>query len=115
MIKTYYTQPDLLDHHPVSPFVDPRSLHPIPSTRSSSCLTLSRPPVTFQLIFSNRAISITAPRLWNDLPPELPTISLPPPRSLPITRHHHHLHLAPVSVIPGPSTHLPSPSERHPL
>src|SRR6218665_1619145 len=43
-------------------------------TRSSSCLTLSRPPVTSHLMFSNRAISITAPRLWNDLPPELRTI-----------------------------------------
>src|SRR6218665_881742 len=38
-------------------------------------------------MFSNRAISITAPRLWNDLPPELRTISLPPPLSLSITRH----------------------------
>src|SRR6218665_2859144 len=38
-----------------------------------------------------KAISITAPRLWNDLPPELRTISLPPPPSLPITRHHLHL------------------------
>src|SRR6218665_1426970 len=51
-------------------------------TRSSSFLTLSRPPVTSNLIFSNRAISITAPHLWNDLPPELRTISLPPPPSL---------------------------------
>src|SRR6218665_1152842 len=58
---------------------------------SSSCLTLSRPPVTSHLMFSNRAISITAPRLWNDLPPELRTISSPPPPSLPITRHHLHL------------------------
>ena len=35
-------------------------------TRSSSCLTLSRPPVTSHLKFSNRAISITAPRLWKE-------------------------------------------------
>src|SRR6218665_1399357 len=67
-------------------------------TRSSSCLTLSRPPVTSRRLFPNRAISITAPRLWNDLPPELRTISLPPPPSLPITRHH--LHPPPVSVTP---------------
>src|SRR6218665_1850272 len=46
-------------------------LFTIQPTRSSSCLTLSRPPVTSHLMFSNRAISITAPRLWNDLPPEL--------------------------------------------
>src|SRR6218665_2709237 len=37
-------------------------------------------------MFSNLAISFTAPRLWNDLLPELGTISLPPPPSLPITR-----------------------------
>src|SRR6218665_2910175 len=41
-------------------------------------------------------------RLWNDLPPELRTISLPPPPSLQITRHH--LHPPPLSVTPGPST-----------
>src|SRR6218665_546191 len=49
-------------------------------------------------MFSNRAISITAPRLWNDLPPELRTISSPPPPSLLIARHH--LHLPPLSVSP---------------
>src|SRR6218665_3748170 len=55
------------------------TIQPTRSTRSSSCLTLYRPPpVTSHLMFSNRAISITAPRLWNDLPPELRTISLPP-------------------------------------
>ena len=46
----------------------------------------------------NRAISITA-RLWNDLRPELRTISLPPPPSLSITRHH--LHPPPLYVTPG--------------
>src|SRR6218665_847039 len=51
-------------------------------------------------MFSNRAISITAPRLWNDLPPELRTISSPPPPSLPITRLRHHFHLPPLSVTP---------------
>src|SRR6218665_643368 len=78
------------------------TIQPTRSTRSSSCLTLSRPPVTSHLIFSNRAISTTAPRLWNDLPPELRTIYLPPPPSLQITRHH--LHPPPQSVTPGPST-----------
>src|SRR6218665_3848764 len=57
------------------------TIQPTGSTRSSSCLTLSRPPVTSHPMFSNQAISITAPRLWNDLPPELRTISLP---------HHRH-------------------------
>src|SRR6218665_3812324 len=73
------------------------------STRPSSCLTLSRLPVTSHLMFFNRAISITAPRRWNnDLPPELRTISLPPPPLLPITRHH--LHPAPLPITPRPST-----------
>src|SRR6218665_139440 len=72
-------------------------IQPTRSTRSSSCPTLSRPPVPSHLMFSNRAISITAPRLWNDLPPELRTFSLPPPSSLQIIKHHHH---APLSVTP---------------
>src|SRR6218665_562914 len=61
-----------------------------------SCLNLSRPPVTSHLMSSHRAISITSPRLWNDLPPELRAISLPPPPSLSITRHP-----SPLSVTPG--------------
>src|SRR6218665_1916036 len=79
------------------------------STRSSSCLTFSRPPVTSHLMFSNRAISITVPRLWNDLPPELRTISSPPLPSLPITRHppplshlFHHSYLNPPHHSPSP-------------
>src|SRR6218665_1649700 len=58
------------------------TIQPTRSTRSSSCLTLSRPPVTSHLTFSKRVIFVTAPRLWNDLPPELRTFSLPPPLSL---------------------------------
>src|SRR6218665_3195360 len=69
---------------------------------SSSCLTLSRPPVTSHLTFSERAISVTAPRLWNDLPSDLRTFSLPPPSSLQSIKHH--LHHAPLSVTPGLST-----------
>src|SRR6218665_2734489 len=65
-------------------------IQPTRSIRSSSCLTLSRPPVTSHLTFSKRAISVTAPRLWNDLPPELRTFSLPPPSSLQIIKHHLH-------------------------
>src|SRR6218665_3269924 len=105
------------------------TIRPIRSTRSSSCLTLSRPPVIPHLFFPSGAISITAPRLWNDLSPELRTISSPPPPSLPITRHH--LPLPPLSVTPrafhsklkshlfnhsypDPSDHSPSPSQQHP-
>src|SRR6218665_101097 len=63
------------------------TIQPTRSTRSSSCLTLSRTPVTSHFMFSKRAIFIPAPRLWNDLPPELRTISVPPKPSLPITTH----------------------------
>src|SRR6218665_770193 len=74
------------------------TIQPTRSPRSSSCLTLSRPPVNSHLPFSKRAISVTAPRLWNDLPPELRTFSLPPPPSLQSIKHH--LHHAPLSVTP---------------
>ena len=74
------------------------TIQPTRSTRSSSCLTLSRPPVTSHLTFSKRAISVTAKRLWNDLPPELRAFSLPLPSSFQIIKHH--LHHAPLSVIP---------------
>src|SRR6218665_3521383 len=62
--------PALLDRHPVSPFLDRRW----PGHFSSHVLQQS---------------NITAPRLWNDLPPELRTISLPPPPPLLITKHLH--------------------------
>src|SRR6218665_515507 len=77
------------------------TIQPARSTRSSSCLTLSRPPVTSHLTFSNRDISVTAPRLWNGLPPELRTFSLRPSSFQIIT---HHLHHASLSVTPGLST-----------
>src|SRR6218665_3591772 len=51
-------------------------------------------PVTSHHMFSKT--------LWNDLPPELCTFSLPPPSSLQITNHN--LHPAPLSVIPWLST-----------
>src|SRR6218665_1695683 len=101
------------------------TIQPTRSTRSSSCLTLSRSQVTSDLMFSNGAISITAARLWNVLSSELRTISSAPPSSLPITRHH--LHPPPLTVTPrafhsklkyhlfkqsypDPSDHFPSPS-----
>ena len=46
-----------------------------------------------------RAISIIAPRLWNDLTPELRTFFLPPPSPFPITNHH--LHPASLFNTPG--------------
>src|SRR6218665_232904 len=94
-----------------------------------SITILSHPlstPVTSHLMFSNRAISITAPRLWNDLPSELRTIFLPLPPSLPITTHPPPLSVTPQALhsklkchlfklsYPDPSAHSPSPPERHP-
>jgi len=70
------------------------------STRLSTCLSLSRGPNQCAYIhrkFSNRVISITAPRLWNDLLPELRTFSFPTP-PLPLT--HHHLPSALPSISP---------------
>src|SRR6218665_1311313 len=73
---------------------------------------------------SSRAISITAPRLWNGLSCKLRNISLPPPPLLPITRPH--IDPAPLSITPRPSTenlkqllysdssdHLPSQYKRN--
>src|SRR6218665_2203870 len=77
------------------------TIQPTCSTRSSSCLTFSRPPVTSHLTFSKRAISVTAPRLWNELPPDLRTFSLPSPPLLQIIKHLQH---APLSVTHGLST-----------
>ena len=79
------------------------TIQPNRFTRSSSCLTQGfLIPFTSHLSFSNRVISITAPRLWNDQPTELRTLSLPPPSLLQITKHH--LHPAPLSVSLGLST-----------
>src|SRR6218665_1689088 len=75
------------------------AIQPTRSTRSSFYLTLSRSPVTSHLKFSKRAIFVTAPRFWNDLPPELRTFSFPPPSSFQIIKHH--LDHAPLSVTPG--------------
>ena len=60
-------------------------------------LSLSQPSVTTHLKFFNRAISITAPCLWNDLPHELRTFSFPPPS---LKMNNHHLSLAPLSITP---------------
>ena len=73
------------------------TIQPPRSTRSSSYLTLSRPPVTTRLKFSNRSISHTAPRLWNELPSEFRIFSVPPPIP-PLT--HRHLPQAPLLITP---------------
>jgi hypothetical protein len=67
------------------------------STRSSSGLTLSRPSITSHLKFSERAISYTAPRLWNDLPLDFRKFSILPSSS-PII--HSHLPHAPLLITP---------------
>jgi len=89
LVNTLSTDVDNLQLPAVlSTHIHSRTLHhpAIRSTRSSSCLILSQPPVTSHLMFSSRAISITAPLLRNDLPPELHTVSLPPPPLSSITR-----------------------------
>src|SRR5688572_28919697 len=60
------SQPALPDHYPFSLVLDLVATH---------------------LKFSNRTTSITAPRLWNNLPPEFRTFSVPP-LSLPIAHYH---------------------------
>src|SRR6218665_2286090 len=65
-------------NHPANPFYQAVLLSQSFST-----------PVTGHLILSNRAMSITALRLWNDLPPEFRTFSFPPVSSLPINHLHH--------------------------
>src|SRR6218665_133986 len=57
------------------------------------------------------AALVSLPRLWNDLPPELRTISSPPPSSLPITRHH--LHPPPLSPLPVTPRAFPSKLKSH--
>src|SRR6218665_3527438 len=74
-------------HHPANPLYPIILLsHPfsIPGHLSSHVLRKS-----------HRGLSVTAPCLWNDLPPELRTFSLPPPSSLQSIKHH--LHHAPLS------------------
>src|SRR6218665_2578697 len=47
------------------------TIQPPGSTRSSSCLSLSRPPVSSSLKFCNRSFAHAAPALWNGLPKDL--------------------------------------------
>jgi hypothetical protein len=48
-----------------------RSLLTIQPRRSSSCLTLRRPPSISNLKSTNQSFSVSAPQLWNKLPPHL--------------------------------------------
>src|SRR5678815_4380646 len=47
------------------------TIQPPGSTRSSSYLSLSRPPVSSSLKFCNRSLVYAAPALWNRLPKDL--------------------------------------------
>src|SRR6218665_2193960 len=63
----------------------PTSHHPPGSTRSSSYLSLSRPPVSSSLKFCNRSFAYAAPVLWNGLPKDLRQFAHPPNRALNFT------------------------------
>ena len=52
------------------------STQPPRPTRSSSCLTLTRPPITSRSKIVSRSFSYEAPRLWNSLPAHLRPVSL---------------------------------------
>ena len=47
------------------------------STRSSSCLTLSRPPCTSRVKATSRSFRHAAPLIWNNLPPSLRPLHRP--------------------------------------
>ena len=61
------------------------TIQPPGSTRSSSYLSLSRPPVSSSLKFCNRSFAYAAPTLWNGLPKDLRQFSHPPNRALKFT------------------------------
>src|SRR6218665_3943693 len=68
----------------------PTSHHPTTRvyTRSSSYLSLSRPPVSTSLKFCNRSFAYAAPALWNGLPKlpkDLRQFVHPPNRALNFT------------------------------
>ena len=54
------------------------TIQPPGSTRSSSYLSLSRPPVSSSLKFCNRSLIYAAPTLWNGLPKDLRQFAHPP-------------------------------------
>src|SRR6218665_2536236 len=54
------------------------TIHPPGSIRSSSHLSLSRPPVSSSLKFCNRSFAYAAPALWNGLPKDIRQFAHPP-------------------------------------
>src|SRR6218665_3777980 len=54
------------------------TIQPPWSTRSSSYLSWSRPPVPSSLKFCNRSFAYAAPTLWNGLPKHLRQFAHPP-------------------------------------
>jgi len=60
------------------------SVQPPRSTRSSSVVTLSRPPTIFSLKITDRSFRYASPHLWNQLPVSLASLSthLSPPHLL---------------------------------
>ena len=52
------------------------------STRSSSCLTLSRPPCTSRVKATSRSFRHAAPLIWNSLPASLRPLLRPPSTSI---------------------------------
>src|SRR6218665_3031188 len=61
------------------------TIQPPGSTRSSSYLSLSRPPVSSSLKFCNHSFVYAAPALWNGLPKDLRQFAHPPNRALNFT------------------------------
>jgi hypothetical protein len=59
------------------------TIQPHRSTRSSSCLTLLRPPSISNLKSTNQSFRVSAPQLWNKLPPHLRS----PPTNITSTAH----------------------------
>src|SRR6218665_3433982 len=92
--KIYYLPQKFINFFLVSPFqmVSPGAARPL-RPRLSTPLLLSHPFSTSGHLSSHL---LQKPRLWNDLPPDLRTFSLPPPSSLQIIKHH--LQHAPLSV-----------------
>src|SRR6218665_668669 len=80
-IPSYLVRPSksCLYHHLVGIFIfiftsyirQLLTIQPPGSTRSSSYLSLSRPPVSSSLKFCNRSFAYAAPALWSGLPKDL--------------------------------------------
>ena len=60
-------------HSSQAQYLHKLNVKPTGKTRSSAYLCLSLPPLTSKLKFSNSSFRISAPHLWNSLPPNLRT------------------------------------------